>query len=709
MFKKAFTLIEIIITMVLFSIMAVGITQLIGMHLGFQKSSDMSFRLQQEALVVFSHLASNMRDSESADIVSSAGVVTLRMKNRDGITRVEYDINGTSLIYRKYNDQSEPAVLLSSVELSSNIDSLIFRDKEFPGNSVDIRILESDLTLKDTVKGKEIACEFGSFVTASRLSKRFKPVALMYVEKDAGGNYTKEELSRTFTSIMAAVSAYESGAQYFTNPDSYEIRCMGNTLHLYGGLDGFNGLYEEAIVINRPLTIKGSYYDDEFSARSTETCLSVIDLASNLAADSGVRINADIHSGTIIVFDGFVVQNNTGTHGSGIYISADNSSGVTLSDNVIRFNMPKNWGNNGVGVYAYAQNNSYINITGNTVDENESYNAQGSGVYSYADTESSINIKDNIIRRNVGSQSQGWGGGIYSLASGVGASIDISHNMIEENFATNEGGGMRAEAQAGAGIAIYNNNIINNNASVNNGFGGGIHATAAGTGSEITINNNVITGNQTSHEGAGARVRSDGTSVIRIFNNMIIDNDASGGGSIGGGLYIRPCDTSSVFLANNLVARNRSKSYGGGVNVTTDATASVRIVNNTITGNLIEYNDGQGIYISQVCAILDVRNLIIWGNDGGWAAVDFALAGPTTAPFNAIQYNCIETPMVSGTGNIINDPSFVNPGSDDYHLSAGSPCINAGDPAASYYDPDNTRNDMGVYGGPGFADPIGTY
>ncbi len=37
---------------------------------------------------------------------------------------------------------------------------------------------------------------------------------------------------------------------------------------------------------------------------------------------------------------------------------------------------------------------------------------------------------------------------------------------------------------------------------------------------------------------------------------------------------------------------------------------------------------------------------------------------------------------------------------EDYRLAPDSPCINAGDPAAEYDDPDGSRNDMGAYGGP---------
>lgn len=46
--------------------------------------------------------------------------------------------------------------------------------------------------------------------------------------------------------------------------------------------------------------------------------------------------------------------------------------------------------------------------------------------------------------------------------------------------------------------------------------------------------------------------------------------------------------------------------------------------------------------------------------------------------------------------NIFLDPQFVNADSGDYHLTAGSPCIDAGDPALPR-DPDGTVADMGAF------------
>jgi hypothetical protein len=48
------------------------------------------------------------------------------------------------------------------------------------------------------------------------------------------------------------------------------------------------------------------------------------------------------------------------------------------------------------------------------------------------------------------------------------------------------------------------------------------------------------------------------------------------------------------------------------------------------------------------------------------------------------------------------DPKFVD-NNGDYCLQPGSPCIEAGNPSPVDQNPDGTRNDSGVYGGPGSA------
>lgn len=63
-------------------------------------------------------------------------------------------------------------------------------------------------------------------------------------------------------------------------------------------------------------------------------------------------------------------------------------------------------------------------------------------------------------------------------------------------------------------------------------------------------------------------------------------------------------------------------------------------------------------------------------------------------------FSYVNVPISLGPNDLVVDPLFVAATLGDYHLCPGSPCINAGNPASVFNDPDATRNDIGVFGGP---------
>jgi len=78
-----------------------------------------------------------------------------------------------------------------------------------------------------------------------------------------------------------------------------------------------------------------------------------------------------------------------------------------------------------------------------------------------------------------------------------------------------------------------------------------------------------------------------------------------------------------------------------------------------------------------------IANCIVWGNS--------AVTGPQLYQCSTPTFSDIQDWAAGGEGNLSLDPLFVDPdGPDndpdtwqdnDYHLSPGSPCVNAGDPA----------------------------
>ena len=183
-----------------------------------------------------------------------------------------------------------------------------------------------------------------------------------------------------------------------------------------------------------------------------------------------------------------------------------------------------------------------------------------------------------------------------------------------------------------------------------------------------------------------------------IIKNILYDNHYGIHG------YVNyQTEAADPFIARNIIDSNwcgiwldhQAFSYGGANAVIRNNT----IVNNThcgiklrmhqslpkINSNIIANND-IGIEFTYD-SIFEQRKELVWYNNI-WGNNNNFTAGGSDVDMNGIQ------------GNISSDPLFLDPGNRDYHLQAGSPCINTGNPDPKYNDPDDTRNDMGGYGGP---------
>jgi hypothetical protein len=112
-------------------------------------------------------------------------------------------------------------------------------------------------------------------------------------------------------------------------------------------------------------------------------------------------------------------------------------------------------------------------------------------------------------------------------------------------------------------------------------------------------------------------------------------------------------------IVNCLIARNVATSWGGGGICGTALVYGCTIVENEASGS-----SGGG-----VAGSMDLRSSILWANQPNQAS-----------SYVDIAYSDVQGGW-SGTGNIDADPLFVDPAAADYHLQAGSPCIDTADPA----------------------------
>ena len=118
-----------------------------------------------------------------------------------------------------------------------------------------------------------------------------------------------------------------------------------------------------------------------------------------------------------------------------------------------------------------------------------------------------------------------------------------------------------------------------------------------------------------------------------------------------------------------------------------------------VDNNLVVLND-TGIYLDQNGSGSYMSNNIVVNNTIGIRSY-----------YDYIDYHCIDSngrdivgPYTNGGHNIFEDPQFYDD-PDDYHLLYISPCINEGDPITPD-DPDDSPNDMGIYGGSDAWDPF---
>ncbi len=174
------------------------------------------------------------------------------------------------------------------------------------------------------------------------------------------------------------------------------------------------------------------------------------------------------------------------------------------------------------------------------------------------------------------------------------------------------------------------------------GYGGGVQCDNG------TVQNCIIE-NNAARDGGGVALNNSGM----VINCIIRNNTADWGGGV-------RCFNGTV--RGCLITDNTATPHGGGINIWSGGTVqNCTITNNTAT-------DGSGIRLWNNGI---VENSIIYSNSGSANYIIDAGHG------NSVSYSCT-TPLYTGTGNISDDPLFVNAGDSDFHLSSSSTLINAG-------------------------------
>ncbi len=202
-------------------------------------------------------------------------------------------------------------------------------------------------------------------------------------------------------------------------------------------------------------------------------------------------------------------------------------------------------------------------------------------------------------------------------------------------------------------------------------YGHAEEGIATGPSETITISDNIIYGNDRGiyAHGDDLDVTIEGNEIYSNTSQGILKGDGSNAAvSIqlnrvhgnNDGVYADYGD-GTVSINNNLIYGNSNsgiQSYCSG----------------SISNNTVVNNDTYGIVAQEQLGgpPTNIYNCIVWGNND-----DLDLSGTI-----GLTYNCVEDGDDCGSnGNICSEPQFID---SDFHIDAGSPCVNAGDPSGDY-------------------------
>lgn len=260
--------------------------------------------------------------------------------------------------------------------------------------------------------------------------------------------------------------------------------------------------------------------------------------------------------------------------------------------------------------------------------------------------------------------SNNMGGAVYLFSNGTTDFI-VENNQFHTNGASY--GGAFATRELLWGDLLMTNNYFGNNQAVN--YGGACFFTG-----DVVIMNligNKFENNMALNFDGGAVYMNavNHTLPVVFLHNTFLLNQARDGG----GICSRAEAGVEKMYLNNLFAYNHAGDEGGAVY----CEQQYNFLNNTIA-----YNSGTiytgGIYAATAAAGMSgQRDNILWGNTPN--QVNPVLEGGGAYPL--FTFSDIDAAGPLGGGNITVDPLFVDPTMNNFRLSAGSPCFNAGDPA----------------------------
>lgn len=362
------------------------------------------------------------------------------------------------------------------------------------------------------------------------------------------------------------------------------------------------------------------------------------------------------------LLDGFTVTGGEACWGAGIQVD---SVAATIANCFVHNNTSPGYCRGG-GIDVQ-QETGHATIVDSEVTGNEAKSGGGIRLSNSA----SATILRSAIHGNYARES---GGGVDVVGSGT--RLTMEDTAVSNNVAAIWGGGIGASTSA----VVLRDVVVNGNQSVE-GEGGGLFLVGGSTavltdvvvtenvagtgpagmniiqGSQVTMAQVVVQGN-TAPSAAG--LRADASTVtgsqVSILENVATDEEEGG---------FRLSDGAAMTLTNALIAGNAGGAghLSGGV--------QLHLSHATIADNWREDGTG-GLQVEGDCSATLLNSILAFNNGPGLECDEGASC---TVESSNLQYPW------DGPGNISTNPRFVDRASGDYHLAAGSPCIDAADPA----------------------------
>ncbi len=444
---------------------------------------------------------------------------------------------------------------------------------------------------------------------------------VIHVNHAATGANTGASWTDAFTDLQAALAAASAGDEVWVARGTYTpgpVGQLGATFRLESGvalLGGFVGT--ETLATQRDWVANPTVLSGDLG-RDDVYGSPVWYIGWNIHTENALHVLTGSGADATAVVDGFTITAGRATmsNGGGLMIEA----GTPTVRNCTFFRNLSGFSSGG----AIACLDASPTIIDCRFVQNWCHLGGGAGVLTWGTSQPTIQDCEFVENRSVGDLPEATGGGIDHRAA-------TALSVLRCRFT----GNLAIPFYGGGGHA--------------GGYGGAVHSL----GGPITIRDCIFTDN-VSNAGGAIWVWRDAT----IVNCLLVGNDApeyqASQGGWGG--------------------------IGGAIGASAFQPATIRVVNCTVYGNTAQA--GGGVRLLNA-ADGDIANCILWANTDEFGAI-----GPAQIRGTGASNSCIQNMLVGIPGEpppdpekfpgcISANPQFVAAGSD-FHLHAGSPCIDSG-------------------------------